>query len=382
MLTRKKLSFVTDIKDIRGKRVIVRSSLNVPVKDGCVVNYFRIMRAMPTFMHLSHAGAKIIIVTHLGRDSDITLEPIYDALKNHLKLKYIKSVIGDDVEEAVKGLKDGETLLLENVRSNDGEISNDDAFAKKLASYGDIYVNDAFPVSHRKHATIVGIPKYIPSYAGLTFQEEYIHLKAAMEPRHPALFILGGAKFETKQPLVERYVEKYDRVFVGGALANDFFVARGYEIGTSLFSKCCSVSDKLLNNDNILLPIDVTVSKGSSMRVTTPDIIKNDEKILDAGPATMAMLENYINKAETILWNGPLGDYENGFIEHTQTCANLIAKSSARTIIGGGDTVAAIESLAINDKFGFLSTAGGAMLAFLEKGTLPGIEAMLKSHKK
>jgi 3-phosphoglycerate kinase len=335
------------------------------------------MRAMPTLLHLTHAGAKVILITHVGREASITLDPLFNVLQEHLQISYVPQVIGKKAETAVKNLKDGEVLLLENMRSHKGETSNDAAFGKKLAAYGDIYVNDAFSVSHREHASIVGIPKYIKGYFGLTFKEEYFQLMKVVDPIAPSLFILGGAKFETKQPLVEKYIKKYNQVFVGGALANDFFKAKGYEVGKSLVSDSDLKNSKLLDAKNLILPIDVTVQAEKSIRVTTPDMVEKNEVILDAGPATIEFLSEYIADAHTILWNGPLGNYERGFSEYTKACAVRIADSKAYSVVGGGDTIAAIENLSLNDKFSFLSTAGGAMLTFLEEGTLPGIKAIV-----
>lgn len=377
MAAKKKLPLITDVDDLKGKRVIVRASLNVPISDGKVTNYFRVMRAMPTLMHLSHAGARVILIAHIGRDPGATVEPVYRVLKEHLDITYVPSVIGSEVNAALEELGDGQVLFIENVRSEKSEIENDGGFAKKLAALGELYVNDAFPVSHREHASIVGIPKYLPSCFGLTFQEEYTQLKAAMKPKHPALFILGGAKFETKQPLVRQYLDIYDRVFVGGALANDFFVAKGYEVGDSLVSEDPSIPEEFLKNDKLLIPIDVTVKNKEKVRVIAPDTVAKGERILDIGPETMAMLEELISGAKAILWNGPLGFYEEGFTKYTQACAERITQSDAYSLVGGGDTIAAIEPLAINDQFGFLSTAGGAMLDFLREGTLPGIDAVL-----
>ena len=267
------------------------------------------------------------------------------------------------------------------MRSEEGEIANDQKFAETLATYGDLYVNDAFPVSHREQASIVGIPQYLPSYFGLAFREEYSQLMKAINPSAPALFISGGAKSETKRPLLEKYVKKYDHVFVAGVLANDFFVARGYEVGTSLVSKDPLTDSVLLNHEKVLLPVDVVVQGGSTVRVTTPDDVQPNERIVDAGPQSLELLNTYIQKAATILWNGPLGSYEEGFEEHTKICAEYIAASKGYSIVGGGDTVAAIESLALNDKFGFLSAAGGAMLQFLGDGTLSGIRAVMTDGK-
>jgi phosphoglycerate kinase len=273
-------------------------------------------------------------------------------------------------------MESGTALLLQNLRSTTAEEENDIDFAKTLASYADYYVNDAFAVSHRAHASIVGIPKYIPSYAGITFMEEYTELTKAFTPEHPSLFILGGAKFETKAPLIEKYAEEYTHAFIGGANANDFLKGKGYEVGTSLLSPVDLSKSPLLKKENILLPVDVIAVTGTSKRAVACDGVLPHEKILDIGPKSIALLAPCIAEAKTILWNGPLGYYEGGHDDATKACAKLIAESSAHSIIGGGDTVAAIESLGLQDSFSFLSTSGGAMLEFLEKKTLPGIEAL------
>lgn len=376
-MQKNKPPFITDCTDVKGKRVIVRSSLNVPYQDGVVCNYFRIMRALPTLLHLTHAGAKVILIGHIGREKNETLRPVCDVLGQHLRVTWSDKIIGPDVEKKIEALDEGHVLFLENLRSNDGETKNDEKFAKTLASYGDIYVNDAFAASHRVHASIVGIPKYLESYFGLTFREEYMQLIKVMDPVAPSIFVLGGAKFATKEPLVEKYVNKYDRVFVGGALANDFFRAKGYEIGDSLVSDSDPKKAGFLDHEKIITPIDVTVQSKHSIRVTTPDAVEKGERILDAGPATIASLEDFIQDASMVLWNGPLGNYEHGFVEQTRALAKVVAKSKAHSVIGGGDTIAAIEPLAINDQFNFISTAGGAMLTFLETSTLPAIDAVM-----
>jgi phosphoglycerate kinase len=344
------------------------------------VSSFRVLRALPTLLHLAKAGARVIVVTHIGRKSETTLAPLHRVLKEHIEIEYEPSLVGREALRAVEALKDGQVLLLENLRSHDGETKNDASFAKQLSAYADIYVNDAFAVSHREHASIVGIPRYIPGYIGITFNEEYAELSKAMKPKHPALFILGGAKFETKQPLVKKYLDTYDHVFIGGALANDFFKGRGYEVGESLVSGMDLSGSELLKSEKILLPVDVVVEEGKQKHVVSVERVTKGQNILDAGPKTVEILGDHIKGAKTILWNGPLGYYEGGYTASTKDCAALIAKSGAYSVVGGGDTVAAIESLSIDNKFNFLSTAGGAMLTFLEHGTLPGIEA-IKANK-
>lgn len=357
-------------------RVLVRTSLDVPIKDGVVENEFRVLRAIPTLSYLIEKGARVIILTHVGRDPENSTLPLLPVLKKHIPVEHVGTVIGDEVMAKVAHMKEGTAVLLGNLRSLPGEEANDDEFAQTLASYGNFYVNDAFAVSHRAHASIVGIPKFLPNFAGVTFMEELGGLRKALTPEHPALFILGGAKFETKAPLIERYAESYDTVALGGALANDFLKGRGLEVGTSLVSDVDLSANPLVNRENIIVPYDVVVkSERGERQIAATDVAK-DEKILDIGMGSVSALEPHIKDAKTILWNGPLGYYEGGYDAATKACARLIAGSDAFSIVGGGDTVAAIESLGLSEKFGFLSTAGGAMLEFLEKGTLPGIDAL------
>ncbi len=372
------LPCITDIYALRGKRVIIRTSLDVPIENGVVTNDFRIKKALPTITHLTEAGARVILLTHVGRDPQSTTEPVFVALKKYISLTHIETVLGDEVQKKISELSDGEVLLLGNLRAHPEEEENDATFAEVLAGYGDYYVNDAFAVSHRNHASIVGIPKYLPSYVGITFQDEYMHLSRALVPEHPSLFIIGGAKFETKEPLIDEYAAQYSYTFIGGALANDFLKARGCEVGESLLSPVDLSQSPLIKNERILTPIDVVAEhEGTRREVSCSEVLPN-ERVLDIGQKTVEMLVPYIVDAKTILWNGPLGNYEDGYGEGTRMCAELIAQSDAFSIVGGGDTVAAIEALGLGDKFGFLSTAGGAMLEFLEHKMLPGIEALKK----
>lgn len=369
--------------DLKGKRVLVRASLNVPAKKGEVQSTFRLLRALPTIQFLTEQGARVVLVGHIGRDPEDTLKPVCEALVSHVQgLVWTDTRIGDSAIEAeVAALDDGDVLMLDNLRGYKGEKANDTVFAQQLASLAEIYVNDAFPVAHREHASIVGVSALLPSYAGLTFMSEYAALQGAMQPESPSLFILGGAKFETKLPLVEQYAERYDRVLIGGALANDLLKARGFSVGKSVVSDIDLSNASIVHNDRVLLPSDITVWDGETKRVTTPDDVRDDEYIYDAGPQTIQQLREYLATAKTVLWNGPFGYYEEGFDEYTKQCAQEIAASDAHSVVGGGDTVAAIESLGIQDDFGFVSTAGGAMLAFLEQGTLPAIEALQKPAK-
>lgn len=371
------LPSLVQLGDVRGKRVLLRISVNVPVVNGHIENAFRIQNALPTIRTLSKKGARVILLGHIGRDVTETLRPVYDAIAAEMPLKAFLPLEGEKTRTAIESLEAGEVVMLENVRQHPGEETNDTAFAEVLASYGDVYINDAFSDSHRAHASLVGIPEILPSYFGDTFITEYQALTAAMEPKAPSLLILGGAKFETKLPLIEKYLHIYDHIFITGALANDFFKAKGYEVGTSLISDRDFALKALLQHKKILLPLDVTVQGKAGVRLTTPDAVRTDESMLDVGPETMAMLTPYIKQAKTILWNGPLGNYERGFAKYTEECATLVAKSSAFSVVGGGDTIATIEASGMSREFGFLSTAGGAMLVFLESGSLPAIDVVV-----
>ncbi|MBL7045452.1 MAG: phosphoglycerate kinase [Parcubacteria group bacterium] len=357
---------LNEIGDIRGKRVVVRAGLNVPVKDGKVVNDFRIRKMLPTLEYLSNAGARVIVIGHIGREGKESMLPVCTELN-----KYLKVLFG--VDEIGK-IGDGDVVLLENLRQEVGEVENDEEFAKRLASLADIYVNDAFSASHREHASIVGVPKFLPSYAGLQFEQEIRELNKAREPQSPSLFIIGGAKFQTKVPLMEKFLNVYDTVFVGGAIVNDFFKAKGFEVGKSKISETATNLNVYL--DKVMLPSDVTVVNGGQQNEKKPEDVLAGDKIVDIGSKTLGELKKIISEARFILLNGPLGPYEDGFDFYTEEVVKSITESLAYSVVGGGDTIASIQKLNIEDKISFVSTGGGAMLQFLSEGTLPGIEAL------
>jgi phosphoglycerate kinase len=376
-----KMPLITDVDDLKGKYVFVRSALNVPIADGKVRDQFRIIQSLPTIQYLVEHGARVIVCSHLGKDGTESIAPVFEVLKAHMPVVLSSEVIGQTTTALRNALQDGEVLLLENVRKDAREMENDVTFAQELASLADVFVNDDFAASHRAHSSLHAICQFLSSYVGINFGHEYEELSKALTPVSPSLFILGGAKFETKMPLVEKFLSLYDHVFIGGALANDFFKAKGLEVGTSLVSEMSLEGSPLLTHPKILLPIDVTAVKNGVPRIVTRDAVAQDESILDVGTETMAMLTPYIRDAKTILWNGPLGNYEGGFQEQTLTCAKLIAGSDAFSVIGGGDTVASIEKLGNQEAYGFVSTAGGAMLTFLELGSLPALDALLEHSK-
>ena len=304
---------ILEAQDLKGKRVLVRVDWNVPFKDGKVADDFRIKASLPTIEYLENAGAKVIIASHL--------EPAGASLAS------MSDYVSSDVE------------ILKNLRNNLGEAANSPGFAAELAGLADVYVNEAFSVSHRKHASIVGVPKLLPSFAGLRFVEEVKELSQVFKPPHPFLFIIGGAKSDTKIPLIEKFLDIADEVFIGGTLAVE------------------AAKMSLAKNSKVSFPIG--------------DIVA-----LDVNEETITLLQKKIKDSKFILWNGPLGKYEDGFKKGTLSLAKIIVESEAKSIVGGGDTLAAIHELNLLDKFSFASTGGGAMLQFLATGTLPGIVAL------
>ena len=371
---------LSDIDDVKGKKVLVRSELNTPIENGKVSDTYRIEKALPTLAWLSEKGARVIVTAHLGRNPDDSLEPVYEEMKKRFSsAKFVKDLIGEEAKSAIDSLEDGEVLLLENVRSNPGEKENDEEFGKALSSLADYYVDDAFGAAHRKHASIVGVPQHIPAFAGLLMEREVNELQKGLSPSAPSVFILGGAKFETKEPLLEAVVERYDAVFIGGALANDFLKAKGLEVGESLISEGAENAKALLETNKIVLPEDVVVENDNGKEIKSVEDVLPKDKIVDVGPKSITNLCESIKDATFIIWNGPLGYYEGGYIESTQNVAKQISEVNAHSVIGGGDTVAAIRNLELEEKIGFVSTGGGAMLEFLVSGELPGVN-VLKSN--
>ncbi len=369
---------IKELKNLTGKRVVLRADFNVPIKNGVVLDDFRIKKVIPSILYLQKKGAKVIIISHIGDDGKESLLPVANKLKKYIKdVNFIQTpIFSNETQKILNSLKNKDIVLLENLRRETGEKKNSPSFARALSRYGDIYVNDAFSVSHREHASIVGITKYLPGYAGFQMEAEVENLSKVFNPPHPFLFILGGAKFETKIPLIKKFLRQADHIFIAGAIANDFFKARGYEVGTSLVSDANFQITPLLKAKNLILPTDVEVTKNSKNHITKPTEVMPDENIVDIGPQSVLQLKDLIAKAEFILWNGPLGKFESGFGKATEEVLKIVSKSKAKNVIGGGDTVALISKLKIEDKLGFVSTGGGATLDFLSKGTLPGIRVL------
>jgi len=304
---------ILEAGDLKGKKVLVRVDWSAPLENGKIVDDFSIRKSLPTLEYLKNAGAEITLATHLE---------------------------GEEIESLREFVPEG-MKLLGNLRDNPGEKGNSEEFAKELAAQADIYVNEAFSVSHRRHASIVGVPKFLPGFIGLRFAEEINQLSRVFNPERPFLLILGGSKFKTKLPLVEKFLDIADEIFIGGTLAAE------------------AVNMPISKNPKIIFPI-------------------GDIAALDVNEETLALLQEKIKNSKFILWNGPLGKYEDGHKAGTLSLAKIIAESGKESIVGGGNTLAAIHELNLFDKFTFVSTGGGAMLQFLATGTLPGIEALSK----
>lgn len=368
---------IKEAENLKGKKVLLRLDLNVPVKDGEVIDDFRIKKVLPTINFLIEQGARIIILSHIGREKEDTLKPVFDYLKNLIEISFVEDIFGKETLLLVENMSDGQVLMFENLRKYNEESLNDDSFTKRLAVFGDIYVNDSFATSHRKHASIVGLPKYLPSFSGILFNEEIKKLSQSFDPPKPAVFILGGNKFNTKLPLINKIIDKADFVFIGGALANYFYKEQGLNVGRSVIDEGDFSLKELMKNKKLILPTDVVVQDSTGKVFTKkPSEVLDDEIIFDAGPETTLILKKIMKNVEFILFNGPLGDYKRGFDKSTSDLIKNIAESDAESIVGGGDTVTIISKLKLEDCFGFVSTGGGAMLDFLMNENLPGIEAL------
>lgn len=378
---------VRDITHFQNVPILVRTAMNVPLENGKVTNDYRLRRALPTLRYLADKGARVVIISHIGEQGTETLAPVAEALGKLLpRVSFFPETIGPRAQKAIADMLPGHILVLENLRRDRGEKTNDPAFAKELAALADTFVQDSFDTCHRSHTSIIGVPKLLPSYAGLLLEEEIAELAKALTPARPSLAVIAGMKFETKEGVLTSLLKTYDHVFVGGALASDFFKAEGHEVGKSFVPSESSDSiRKILSNEKLVLPVDSYVIPANdvgtpcttcSTRIASVGQVHPNEVIIDHGPGTVALLAHLAAQAKTILWNGPLGNYENGFVTATDALAHIIADSDAYSVVGGGDTIASIENLGLLPKFSFVSTGGGAMLDFLAEGTLPGIEAL------
>lgn len=385
--------------DVSGKRVLLRVDFNVPLDDDFnVTDDTRIREALPTIKHLCDNNAKVILMSHLGRPKgqmkhEFRLNPVANKLKElaNINVTKVDNCYGEDVDKALSEMKEGDIVMLENMRCCPEEESCDATFSKKIASYGDIYVSDAFGTAHRKHASTAGIAEYLPTYAGFLMEKEIKALSPLLKAANkPLLLILGGAKMKTKIGVIKYFIDKADIFCLGGGIANTFLAAEGYDVGESLYEEDqIELAQEIMlmaenKNEQFLLPVDAIVADEPKEGVPHLDLpLENIElgmKIFDIGKVTIEKCLNAISKAKTIIWNGPVGLYEiSDFSRGSSAIAHAIANSDAETYIGGGDTIDAITRCKIDhDKFTHVSTGGGAMLKFLEGKPLPGIE-ILKS---
>lgn len=388
-----------DTLDPRGKRVLLRVDLNVPMKDGVISDLTRIERVVPTIAELANKGGRVIVLSHFDRPKGkvvpgLSLQPIATALATALgkPVSFAHDCIGPDAEAAAASLQDGEVLLLENTRFQPGEETNAPDLASALAKLGDIYVNDAFSAAHRAHASTAGVAEHLPSYAGRLMEAELAALDAALEnPQRPVGAIVGGAKVSTKLALLENMLEKVDVLAVGGAMANTFLAAKGYKVGKSLKEDDMLdtarqiIEQAKAKNCELILPIDVVLAEdfmaGAPTAVAAVTDIPDGWMALDVGPETVALLKTKLAGLKTLVWNGPLGVFElPPFDEATnavaQEAARLTKAGNLKTIAGGGDTVSALRHAGVLEDMTYVSTAGGAFLEWLEGKVLPGLTAL------
>ena len=390
-----------DRADVAGRRVLVRVDLNVPMQDGKVTDDTRIERVLPTIRELSDKGAKVILLAHFGRpkgkpDPEQSLAPIADATAKLLKrdVAFAADCVGDKAAKAVSAMANGDVLLLENTRFHKGEEGNDPEFAKQLAALGDIYVNDAFSAAHRAHASTEGLAHLLPAYAGRTMQAELDALEKGLgNPQRPVVAIVGGAKVSTKIDLLMNLVTKVQALVIGGGMANTFLAARGTDVGKSLCEHDLATTAKQIMIEAatagcaIVLPVDGVAARefkeGAASEIVPIDKIPSDAMILDVGPKTIEAVNQWIDRAATLVWNGPLGAFEIApFDKATVAAARHAAKRTKDgklvSVAGGGDTVAALNHAGVADDFTYVSTAGGAFLEWMEGKDLPGVEALKK----
>ena len=385
--------------DVKGKRALVRVDFNVPVQDGEVTDDTRLAAALPTIRELRNGGAKVILMSHFDRPKgkrvpSMSLKPLVGPLERLLgaPVAFAPDCVGEAAEAAVAAMKNGDVLLLENLRFHAGEEADDPAFARQLAALGDLYVNDAFSAAHRAHASTEAIARLLPAYAGEQMRRELAALDAALgAPKHPVLGIVGGSKVSTKLDLLHNLIIRLDRLAIGGGMANTFLFAQGWEVGASYCEKELADTARGVmafaeaRHCQLLLPVDIVVAEqaapGAAARVRALGQIDPHERILDAGPKTVERLCQAMDASATLIWNGPLGVFEVPPFDKGTTAAARHAAALAKAgklvaVAGGGDTVAALNAAGVAGDFTFVSTAGGAFLEWMEGKTLPGVAAL------
>jgi phosphoglycerate kinase len=388
-----------DDADVKGKRVLLRVDLNVPMEEGRVTDATRIERILPTINEIAGKGAKVVLLSHFGRpkgrrvDED-SLRQVLPTLEHYLKRKiaFADDCVGETAAAVVSALKEGDVALLENTRFHEGEEKNDPAFVEEVAKLGDLFVNDAFSAAHRAHATTEGLAHKLPAIAGRTMQAELEALESALtNPARPVMAIVGGAKVSTKLELLGNLVSKVDYLVIGGGMANTFLAAQGKAVGKSLCEHDLTgtargILEKAKAADcTVVLPVDATVAQKfeahAPSHIVSVDHVGADDMILDVGPKSVAHVESLLAQCKTLVWNGPFGAFElppfdEGTNAVAQTAARLTVEGRLISVAGGGDTVAALNQAHAGQEFSYVSTAGGAFLEWLEGKTLPGVAAL------
>ncbi|TCT18792.1 phosphoglycerate kinase [Melghiribacillus thermohalophilus] len=381
--------------DVKGKTVFCRVDFNVPMENGTITDDTRIQAAIPTIDYLINEGAKVILASHLGRPKgkvveELRLNPVAQRLSDLLGRTVIKTddVSGEEVKEAVLQMKDGDVLLLENVRFHPGEKENDPVLAKEWASLADLYVNDAFGTAHRAHASTAGVAEHLHAVAGFLMEKELNVLGQALEkPKRPFTAIIGGAKVKDKIGVIENLLDKVNFLVIGGGMANTFLKAKGYEIGKSLIEEDkIELAKQLMNKADekgvhFVMPVDLVVaeefSKDANHKVVTIDDIPSDWQALDIGPETVEKYKEIVEHSKLVIWNGPMGVFEfDAFAGGTKGVAEALAETEAFTVIGGGDSAAAVEKFGLGEKMDHISTGGGASLELMEGKVLPGVAVL------
>ena len=372
---------IKNLKNLSGKKVLLRIDVNVSLGENKTVDPgedWRILQALKTIEFLRDAGAIIIILAHIGREKDESLKPVFAYMNQYLNMGFLPHYSGETVKNYILNMGKGSIVMMENLRQFDAEKENDISFLQELIDLSDIYINDAFSVSHRKHASVHAITKYLPSYFGLQFIDEVKQLNNfILHTEGMKTLILGGAKFGTKFKLLEKMLPQLDYVLMGGALANVFLKARGFKIGKS-FCDDIDISS-MVDSNKIILPIDYIDEHGDLADIHD---VADNTIILDLGPETTKLFETIISHSSALMWNGPMGKYEDGYSEASISIADSISHSDAFSITGGGDTSTVILENGLEDNFSFISTGGGAMLDFLLDGTLVGIDIILENKKE
>ncbi len=384
---------IKKIRNLSGKKIFWRADFNVPIKNNKIADDFKIIRQIPTLRYLLRYGAKVIIVSHLQpgkivREKD-TLKPVAQHIGKILakRIKFIEGKFDMRAESAVAKMRNGSIVFLDNIRFNSGEKENSTNFAKNLAKLADIYVSDAFAVSHRRHASVSAIKRYLPSYAGLLMAEELKNLNKILYADKPLVVVLGGAKISTKLPLIKKFYKKADYILIGGALANNFIAAHGYSIGQSFVEPRGMVfAGKYLNSKEIILPLDVITGSsrgGGRAEMKSVAQVGKDDFIFDIGPQTIKLFDGFIKKASTIIWNGPLGFFELKKFRHGTLSIgkSVAARSRGRAfgVVGGGETIEALKMTKMLNYLDWVSTGGGAMLTYLGGGAMPGLKRIYKN---